>query len=86
MNLAWPMLVQMIALPIAMQTHRLLLSHLTDGDELAQYNLCAQLFGMVLQAIAAGGVALWPIYARARPAARSSRRSSRCCYSWAPGS
>ena len=66
MNLAWPMLVQMIALPIAMQTHRLLLSHLTDGDELAQYNLSAQLFGMVLQAIAAGGVALWPIYARAR--------------------
>ena len=66
MNLAWPMLVQMIALPIAMQTHRLLLSHLTDGDELAQYNLSAQLFGMVLQAIAAGGVALWPIFARAR--------------------
>ncbi len=60
------MLVQMIALPIAMQTDRLLLSHLTTGDELAQYNLAAQLFGMVLQAIAAGGVALWPIYARAR--------------------
>ena len=66
LNLAWPMLVQMIALPIAMQTDRLLLSHLTDGQELAAYNLTAQLFGMVLQAIAAGGVALWPIYAKAR--------------------
>ena len=66
LNLAWPMLVQMIALPIAMQSDRLLLSHLTRGDELAQYNLSSQLFGMVLQAIAAGGVALWPIYARAR--------------------
>lgn len=66
LDLAWPMLVQMIALPIAMQTDRLLLSHLTRGDELAQYNLSAQLFGLVLQAIAAGGVALWPIYARAR--------------------
>jgi O-antigen/teichoic acid export membrane protein len=66
LNLAWPMLIQMIALPIAMQTDRLLLSHLTSGDELAQYNLSSQLFGMVLQAIAAGGVALWPIYARAR--------------------
>jgi O-antigen/teichoic acid export membrane protein len=67
-NLAWPMLVQMIALPIAMQTDRLLLSHLTTGDELAQYNLSSQLFGMVLQAIMAGGMALWPIYAKARAA------------------
>ncbi len=66
MSVAWPMLIQMIALPVAMQTDRLLLSHLTSGDELAQYNLSSQLFGMVLQAIAAGGVALWPIYARAR--------------------
>jgi O-antigen/teichoic acid export membrane protein len=68
-NLAWPMLVQMVALPVAMQTDRLLLSHLTRGDELAQYNLASQLFGMVLQAIMAGGLALWPIYARARAAA-----------------
>lgn len=66
LDLAWPMLVQMIALPLAMQTDRLLLSHLTTGDELAQYNLTSQLFGLVLQTIAAGGVALWPIYARAR--------------------
>ncbi len=66
LNLAWPSLVQMIALPIAMQTDRLLLSHLTTGTELAQYNLTSQLFGMVLQAIAAGGIALWPIYAKAR--------------------
>jgi O-antigen/teichoic acid export membrane protein len=65
-GLAWPMIIQMTALPIAMQTDRLLLSHLTAGDELAQYNLAAQLFGLVLQTIAAAGVALWPIYARAR--------------------
>lgn len=66
LNLAWPMLVQMVALPIAMQTDRLLLSHLSTSRELASYNLSAQLFGLVLQAIAAGGVALWPIYASAR--------------------
>jgi O-antigen/teichoic acid export membrane protein len=63
---AWPMLVQMTALPIAMQTHRLLLSHLTAGDELAQYNLASQLFGILLQTITAAGLALWPFYARAR--------------------
>ncbi|HEX8511351.1 MAG TPA: hypothetical protein VF635_17870, partial [Propionibacteriaceae bacterium] len=66
LDLAWPMLVQMVALPVAMQTDRLLLSHLTTGDELAQYNLTSQLFGLVLQAIMAGGMALWPIYAKAR--------------------
>lgn len=65
-SIAWPMLVQMIALPIAMQTDRLLLSHLTHGDELAQYNLASQLFNILLATIAASGIALWPIFARAR--------------------
>ena len=70
LGLAWPMLVQMIALPVAMQTGRLLLSHLAGPDELAQYNLASQLFGLVLQTIAAAGIALWPIYASARSAGR----------------
>ncbi|CAN5330780.1 oligosaccharide flippase family protein [soil metagenome] len=65
-DVAWPMLVQMIALPIAMQTDRLLLSHLAPVNELAQYNFGAQIFGMISQVIAAAGVAMWPIYARAR--------------------
>ena len=69
-GLAWPMLAQMLALPIAMQTDRLLLSHLTHGTELAQYNLATQLYGMILQTIAAAGVAFWPVYARARSASR----------------
>jgi O-antigen/teichoic acid export membrane protein len=69
-GLAWPVIIQMTALPIAMQTDRLLLSHLTTGGELAQYNLASQLFGLVLQTIAAAGVALWPIYARARAEGR----------------
>jgi O-antigen/teichoic acid export membrane protein len=69
-GLAWPMLVQMVALPVAMQTGRLLLSHLAGPDELAQYNLASQLFGIVLQTIAAAGLALWPVYASARSASR----------------
>ncbi|MGN6407162.1 MAG: lipopolysaccharide biosynthesis protein [Curtobacterium sp.] len=73
MRTAWPMLAQMLALPIAMQTDRLLLSHLTTGDQLAQYNLASQLFGIILQTVAAAGLALWPIYAKAR--ARSDIRS-----------
>jgi O-antigen/teichoic acid export membrane protein len=69
-GLAWPMLLQMVALPISMQTDRLLLSHLTTGEQLAQYNLASQLFGIILQTIAAAGLALWPFYARARSASR----------------
>jgi O-antigen/teichoic acid export membrane protein len=65
-GMAWPMLVQMVALPIAMQTDRLLLSHLTHGPQLAQYNLASQLYGIVISTIAAAGITLWPIYARAR--------------------
>jgi O-antigen/teichoic acid export membrane protein len=66
MATAWPMLAQMLALPVAMQTDRLLLSHLTTGDELARYNLASQLFGIVLQTVSTAGIALWPIYAKAR--------------------
>lgn len=63
---AWPTLVQMIALPVAMQTDRLLLSHLSSVQSLAQYNLAAQLFTPVWGVVNAGGVALWPIFAKAR--------------------
>lgn len=63
---AWPMLVQMVALPVAMQTDRILLSHLAPKAELASYNLASQLFGIVLQTIATAGIALWPVFARAR--------------------
>lgn len=69
-GLAWPMLVQMVALPVAMQTDRLLLSHVAGDALLAQYNLASQLFGIVLQTIAAAGIALWPVYAKARAQGR----------------
>lgn len=70
MNTAWPMLVQMLALPIAMQTSRIMVSHLGGVRELAEYNLATQLFGIAVQTISAAGIALWPIYARARAASR----------------
>ncbi|MGP5026148.1 lipopolysaccharide biosynthesis protein [Glutamicibacter ardleyensis] len=66
MGLAWPMLLQMIALPVAMQTDRILLSHLRGPQDVAQYNLAAQLFGMAIQVINAGGMVLWPHFSKAR--------------------
>ena len=73
MDTAWPMLIQMIALPVAMQTDRILVSHRGGPDVLAEYNLAFQLFGIALQTISASGVALWPIFARFR--ARGEVRS-----------
>ena len=66
LHVAGPMLLQSLVLPLAMHTDRLLLSHFTQGSEVAQYSLAAQLYGIVNQTIMATGVALWPVYARAR--------------------
>jgi O-antigen/teichoic acid export membrane protein len=69
-SLTWPVLVSSVVMPLTLQTDRLLLSQLTRGDELAQYNLAAQLFGLILQTTAAAGLAMWPWYAKARSQGR----------------
>ncbi|SDF70604.1 Membrane protein involved in the export of O-antigen and teichoic acid [Cellulosimicrobium cellulans] len=63
---AVPMLVQSVAMPVAMQSDRLLLSHLSTTQALAQYTFATQLFGLVMQAIIAAGVSMWPYFAQAR--------------------
>ncbi len=63
---AGPALAISMATPIAMQTDRLFLSHMSDRIELATYNFASQIFGLVLQAIIAAGLTLWPFFARAR--------------------
>ncbi len=65
-NTAWPMLMQMIALPIAMQTDRLLLSHLSGTTALAEYNLATQIYSPVWAVVSAAGFTLWPVFARDR--------------------
>lgn len=66
MSVAGPQFVQMVAQPLALQSSRLLLSHQTTGTELAEYSLAVQLFGLISQGIIAGGLALWPVFARDR--------------------
>lgn len=63
---AAPQLIQSLVLPIAFQTDRLLLSHLGASQSLAQYNLAASLFNLLTQTITVAGVAMWPLFARAR--------------------
>jgi O-antigen/teichoic acid export membrane protein len=64
--MAWPMLVQMLALPLAMQTDRIVLSHRSETAVLAEYNLAWQMFTPIYLVVAAGGMSLWPVFARAR--------------------
>ena len=63
---AAPQLMQSLVIPIAFQTDRLLLSHLGVSDSLAQYNLAANLFNLLTQTVTVAGVAMWPLFARAR--------------------
>lgn len=65
-DVAWPMLIQAIALPIAMQSDRVVLSHVSDSSNLATYNLTAQMFMPIVRVVAVSSAALWPIFARAR--------------------
>lgn len=65
-DMAWPMLVQLLAVPLAMQTDRLMLSHFSTKVQLAEYNLASQMFIPVWQVVSAAGFALWPIFAKQR--------------------
>lgn len=65
-DMAWPLMVQMIALPMAMQTDRLVLSHVSDTEQLAQYNLASQIFTPVWALVGAAGFTMWPVFAKAR--------------------
>lgn len=63
---AWPMTVIMIALPVGIQTDRIVLSHVTTSAELAQYNLASQMYTPIFALVSAAGFTLWPRFAAAR--------------------
>lgn len=67
---AIPMLVQSIAIPLATQSDRIVISQVGSTESLAQYNLGSQVFMMVWQVTGAAGVSLWPIFARMKTAGR----------------
>lgn len=79
---ALPLLIQMIALPIAMQSSRIVLSHVASRDELAQYSLAAQMFLPIVGVAMAAGMALWPVFARERAAGGPSVSSPHAMALW----
>ena len=60
------MVVIMIALPVGVQTDRIVLSHVATSADLAQYNLASQMFTPIAALVSAAGFTLWPRFAAAR--------------------
>ncbi|WP_235984977.1 lipopolysaccharide biosynthesis protein [Actinomyces trachealis] len=67
---AAPQFIQTLAIPLAFQTDRLLLSHLGGSEDLAQYTLAASLFQLLTQTLFATSNAMWPQFAKARAQGR----------------
>ncbi len=63
---ALPLTIIVISLLLAMQTDRIILSHVADVEALAQYNLAAQMFTPITALASAAGFTLWPRFAAAR--------------------
>lgn len=70
---ALPMCVVMVGLPLVLQTHRLMLSHFGNAQEVAQYSLAAQMYLPVLAVISAASTSLWAVFARERAVEPSSQ-------------
>lgn len=65
---AGPMFIVMIGLPIAFQSHRLLLSHWSTAAELGNYAVALALYMPAWSLVTAMGLNLWPYFARERGA------------------
>lgn len=63
---ARPALVIWLLVPLAYQTDRLLISHLSTASQLASYNVAVQMFTALLSVIGAASGALWGHFAHAR--------------------
>ncbi|MGV9800990.1 lipopolysaccharide biosynthesis protein [Mycobacterium sp. NPDC003449] len=68
------MFVLSIGLPLGLQSHRLILSHVSTPDELSRYALTAQIFAVVWMVFDTAGMALWPVFVKRRPDPDASMR------------
>ncbi|KMO81681.1 lipopolysaccharide biosynthesis protein [Mycolicibacterium obuense] len=66
------MFVLSIGLPLGLQSHRLVLSHVSTPQELSRYALTAQIFGVVWMVFDTAGMALWPVFVKRRTATVAS--------------
>ncbi|MCW2687523.1 MAG: hypothetical protein JWR37_2413 [Mycobacterium sp.] len=60
------MFVASIGLPLGLQSHRLILSHVSTAGELSRYALMAQVYGLGWMVFSTAGMALWPVFVKRR--------------------
>lgn len=66
MDMGWPMLAQLLATPLSMQSQRFVLAQFVSAASLAQYAMAGQFFFALQGLVSAAGLTLWPRYAKAR--------------------
>lgn len=66
MDVGWPMLAQMVTYPIAVGSQRYVIAQLDGPAGVAEYGVAGQVFFALNGLVMAGGLALWPLFARAR--------------------
>jgi O-antigen/teichoic acid export membrane protein len=69
-ELSGPMFLATLALPIALQSDRIVLSHVSSVRAVANYSVAFQIFAPVAAVAAAAAQPLWPIHAKARAEGR----------------
>jgi O-antigen/teichoic acid export membrane protein len=75
-HVAGPMFVISIVLPLAYQSDRIILSHLSGPTEVAEYSIVYQVFSPMMGVLGSAGVALWPVFAKDRTGAGGIRRAN----------
>lgn len=66
MDVGWPMLAQMVTYPIAVGSQRYIIAQLGGPSDVAEYGVAGQVFFALNGLVMAGGLALWPLFARRR--------------------
>lgn len=65
-SMSGPVLIITLATPIALQSDRIVLSHVSTPQAVAEYSVALQIFGPALVLLAASAAPLWPIWTQAR--------------------
>lgn len=66
MHVGWPMLVQLVSAPLSVALLRYILAQSGTTHDVAEYGAAGQVFFAINGVIAAGGLALWPLFTRSR--------------------
>lgn len=72
---ATPMILIMIGIPLAFQTHRILLSLRSSPLELSEYSLTMQFYLPLWSFISVAATSLWPVFSRGRSDGKSQSRT-----------